>query len=314
MGGMCNQMAIALIFPGQGSQYKGMGGELVEGFPEAEDIFREADETLGFKLQELCFEDRQDALNLTENSQPALLTVSIAALKILERHRTIITGFFAGHSLGEYSALAAAGSIGFPDALKLVRKRALLMKDASSKVNGGMCAIIGLDIKMVEEICSDTHGGVEIANINSETQIVISGERGSLRKASEQAVSAGAKKVIPLSVSGPFHSHFMKPAGEKLAEELAKIEIKPPSAPIISNVTARPASTPREIRENLTAQVSSTVLWDDSIKFLLSSGVDTFIELGPGRVLTKLIQRMGKNLRAYNIEDKKSLEKTLCLL
>ena len=302
-------MAIALVFPGQGSQREYMGRELAGKFPEAREVFHKADETLGFSLSELCFAGAQETLNLTESSQLAILTVSTAAFRVFrERYRGMSFNFLAGHSLGEYSALVAAAAFSFSDALRLVQKRALFMKEASSKVDGGMCAVIGLGIERVEELCKNVSGEVQIANINSPTQIVISGEQGPLRKVSGEALLAGAKKVLPLSVGGPFHSRFMEAAAEKLAKELNKMEIKAPSFPIVSSVTARDTKVAQEIRKNLTMQLCQPVRWDESVKFMTSAGVDTFIELGPGRVLTKLIHRTDKNLRVYNVEDEESIE------
>lgn len=298
-------MEIAFLFAGQGAQYIGMGKELYEAFPESKAVFDKADEVLGFSLSQLCFEGPQEELVKTDNCQPAILTMSIAAweaYKVAVSYQPSAVSYAAGLSLGEYSALVAAEAISFEDAVYLVRRRGEFMEEAAKKTPGRMASLIGLDLEAVKKICAQTQA--EIANINCPGQIVISGTDLAVEEAGKQAINEGAKKVIPLEVSGAFHSSLMKEASLKLAQELEKIKIAVPKIPVISNVTAQPARLPEEIKENLIRQVTSSVLWEDSMKAMLSKGVINFIEFGPGKVLKGLMRRIEPSIEVVNIEKK----------
>ncbi|MCR4442348.1 MAG: ACP S-malonyltransferase [Peptococcaceae bacterium] len=306
---------MAFVFPGQGSQYVGMGKEICEEYPAAKNVFDEAEERLGFSISELCFNGPEDELKLTVNTQPAILTTSVALLRVVEQEG-IRPCFVAGHSLGEYSALVAAGALSFGDAVWLVRKRGAFMQEAVGPGKGTMAAIMGLEEKEVQKICREASlsGVVEPANFNSPGQIVIAGETHAVNKAVELAKSAGAKRAVMLPVSGPFHSSLLKPASSRLSEELAKVEIKQASIPVVANYTARLEKDPKEIRRNLVEQVNNAVLWQQSVETLLELGVNAFIEIGPGKVLSGLIKKVAKNAEMYNIEDVASLRETLTTL
>jgi len=302
---------VAYVFPGQGSQYVGMGYEFYQNFNSAKKIFDEADEILGYYLTKLCFEGPIEKLSQTQYSQVAILTTSIACLYVLKESLPLtsyllLPTYMAGHSLGEYSALVAAKGIEFKEAVRIVQKRAEFMQEEAEKIPTGMIAVIGLERVEIERICKEE--AVEIANINCPGQIVISGFKEYLQKAAQKALSLGAKKTIPLPVNGAFHSSFMKPAEEKLSNVLNNAKIENLDIPVIANVTAKPVVSSNEIKESLAKQVSKSVLWEDSIRFMIKEGINTFIEIGPGRILKGLIRRIEPNVTIKNIENIKSLE------
>lgn len=308
-------MSIAYVFPGQGSQYEGMGLDFFLSFAEAAQIFARADEALGFMLSDLCFEGPESELNKTVNTQPAILTASIACLEVFRRAGAPAPAALAGHSLGEYTALVAAGSLGFEDAVLLVRKRGQYMQEAVPLGTGGMAAVMGLSGAGVIDLClrASEKGVVEAVNLNCPGQVVVAGDMDGLQAAQVLAKEAGAKRFIPLSVSAPFHSRLMAPAGEKLARDLAEIEILEPKVGVVANVSADYVRSASEVRESLNKQVYSPVRWEDSIRRMIADGVDTFIEIGPGKVLSGLIKKISREVKIYNIEDQASLEKILAL-
>jgi len=300
-------MNIAFIFPGQGSQYIGMGKELVENFPLAAEIMEKANEILELDLAGLCFNGPAEELNLTENTQPAIYTISYMVTRLLNEEG-IYPLLAAGHSLGEYSALAAAGVFSFEEGLRLVRQRGILMNRAVPDNQGSMAAIIGLEDKIVQEICQEVNGICEIANYNSPGQIVISGEREAVEAACQLAEDKGARRTVGLKVSGPFHSSLMKRAAEDFANIIGEIEFKKPAFPVVSNVTADFVEEPEEIKGLLIKQISSSVRWVESIKLIQAQGVNTFIEAGPGKVLRGLLRRIDSSLTTYNIDDPKTMQ------
>jgi [acyl-carrier-protein] S-malonyltransferase len=306
---------VAFVFPGQGSQYVGMGRDLYETYPEAKALFDEADGILGFSLARLCFEGPKEELDDTINTQPALLTVSVALLQIASTE--LSTGLeldqlhpasVAGHSMGEYTALVAAGALDFADGLHLVRERGRLMKEAGELNPGAMAAIIGLDAGTLEDICQEARiqlpaSSVQIANYNSPGQIVISGHKEALGRAMELAGERGARRVIPLAVSIASHSPLMQPAADSFASIVAQVDFHQPRVPVVANVTAAPITTVAEIREELVEQLTSTVRWVESVQYMIVQGVTTFVEIGPKNVLTGLIKRIDKDVQVMNVED-----------
>jgi [acyl-carrier-protein] S-malonyltransferase len=295
---------IAFLFPGQGSQAVGMGKELVSQEASAKAIFDKADEKLGMKLSDIIFEGPEDVLKRTENTQPALLTASTAVLELL-KERGIQADYVAGHSLGEYSALVAAGSLSFEDAVYAVRNRGLLMEEAVPAGVGTMAAVIGFDQERLEAITTEASSGeesVQIANLNCPGQIVISGTVGGVEKASVLAKEEGAK-VIPLQVSGPFHSSLMKPAADKFNEILDQIVINEAKTPVIANVTAKAITDRDEIKEKLIEQLYSPVRWEETVRELMDLGVDTFVEIGPGKVLSGLVKKVNRRANVIAVSD-----------
>jgi [acyl-carrier-protein] S-malonyltransferase len=308
-------MKIAFIFPGQGSQYAGMAKEFIENFQESEEVFEAASSVLGYDLSQLCLHGPVEKLNLTENTQPAILAASIAILRPLER-RGLTASAAAGHSLGEYTAITAAGGFELKDAVALVQKRGRYMQEAVPEGTGLMAAVLGMEREDVEKTCHEAakNGIVGPANYNSPGQIVIAGEKKAVEKAMELAKAAGAKRVIPLTVSVPSHCSMMKQAGERLAQELEKVNISDLCMPIVNNADAKFLRTALELRPSLVRQISSPLYWEDSIKNMASDGCDTFIEIGPGKVLSGLVRRIVKEATVLNVEDQKSMSDTLSAL
>ncbi len=308
---------VGYLFPGQGAQYVGMGKAIYEKFPAARWLFHKAEEILKFDLKKVCFEGPAEELVRTENSQPAILLVSIASKIALESSSKDGIHFhpeaLAGLSLGEYSALVCAGSISFEDAIKIVRLRGKYMEEASQINPGKMASIIGLTEIQVKEIC--TESGAELANLNCPGQIVVSGRIESINKSIEMARIRGAKRAILLDVSGPFHTSFMKGAGVKLGLELDKINISSPQIPVLSNVTADYVKEPVRIKEALVRQVSHPVRWEESVRLMIGDGIRTFFEIGPGKVLKGLVRRIDPDVEVYNVgtpEDIEEVRKICC--
>ena len=299
---------VALIFPGQGAHYVGMGKDIYEAFKESKAVFDRADEILGFPLTKLCFEGPIEELTKTINCQPAILTTSIAAFEAFKTafsSQLSAVSYTAGLSLGEYSALVASRALSFEDGLRLVRKRSELMEETAKKHPGKMSAILGLGRKELEEICHNS--SCEIANLNCPAQVVISGKVEAVDKAKEEALSKGAKRALDLEVSGAFHSSLMREAAVNFSNFLKNFNLGPGSIPVISNVTARPQQEKEEIAQNLIKQIFSPVLWEDSIKFMAAQGVKTFYEIGPGNVLKGLIRKINPELNVVNIGKKEDL-------
>ncbi len=300
---------IAFIFPGQGSQAAGMGQDLSAQFPAARRVFDEADASLGFSISRLCFEGPEETLKQTENTQPAILTVSTAAARVLAE-KGITPDFVAGHSLGEYSALVAAGALEFADAVRLVRNRGRYMQQAVPAGEGAMAAILGLAPVQVEEICKKAaaEGGVvSAANLNSTEQTVISGAAAAVKLAVEIASASGAKRTVMLPVSAPFHCALMQPAQQRLEPELRATRFADPRCPLVNNVDADVLTTGDEARDSLIRQVCLPVRWEESIRELLAAGVTMFVEVGPGRVLSGLLRQIDRSVHCVNVEDSKSL-------
>ena len=296
---------VGYLFAGQGSQYVGMGKDLWDSFPQAKAIFEQADKVLGFSLSDLCFNGPIEELTKTNNCQPAIVTMTMACWQAYLSRNSQIDGYMAGLSLGEYSALVAAGALNFEDAVYLVWRRGQFMEEEAAAHPGKMLSVIGLDLAKVKEICSEVKA--EVANINCPGQIVISGSVESITQAQILAKKKGAKLAVVLEVSGAFHSSFMQGASLKLAQELEKINISSPKFPVICNVTGKPVLTAQEIKQNLIHQVSASVLWEDSIKFILSKGISNFIEFGPGKVLKGLMRRIDSNAQVVSIEKRSDI-------
>ena len=304
--------AIAFLFPGQGSQAVGMGKDLAEKYPIARQTFEEADEALGYRLSQLCFEGREEQLRLTEVTQPAILTASIAALRVLEG-RMPKPAYVAGHSLGEYSAHVAAGTLSFADAVRTVRYRGKYMQEAVPLGVGAMAAILGMDVEKVTAVCHDAAQGevCDPANINSPRQIVISGHTSAVERAAKLASQRGAKRAQLLTVSAPFHCSLMKPAQDRLEADLNALTFHKPVFPVVSNVDAKLISDFDPARDALIRQVTGSVKWDQSMRLLMASGVQTFVEVGPGKVLCGLMRQIDRTTRCANVGDEASLQKAL---
>ena len=303
----------AFVFPGQGSQQVGMGRDLYLNYPLAREVFEVAGRVLGFDLAGLCFGGPEEELKKTVNAQPAILTVSMAILALLtnQGQRPDLT---ADHSLGEYSALVAAGSLDFKDAVRLVRLRGQYMQEAVPLGRGGMVAVMGLDAAEVAEICAQAAGSggvVEAVNLNCPGQVVIAGDSQALERAALILKEKGARRCLPLPVSAPFHSSLMRPAGERLGAQLAAVEIKEPAIPVVSNVTADYHGGGEGVKDLLVRQLYSPVRWEESVRRMIRDGVEIFVEVGPGRVISGLIRKIDPNARTVNVEDAASLEKFL---
>ena len=305
-------MSTAFIFPGQGAQVVGMGKDFYEKYEESREIFDKASELLGFDMKELCFENEKD-INITEYTQPALLTVSVAILKVLEQ-KGIRPDVCAGLSLGEYCAMVASEVMSFEDAVKTVRQRGILMQEAVPLGVGAMCAVLGLDGETVNKVCQGVDD-VYVANYNCPGQIVISGKAEAVEQAAGLLKEAGAKRCMMLNVSGPFHSPLLREAGDKLAEVLKDVKLNDGfTIPYVTNVTAEYVNTTEEIRELLRKQVSSSVMWQQSVENMIAKGVDTYVEIGPGKTLAGFMKRINKEVRMVNIGSVEDLEKAVELL
>ncbi|MBN2908269.1 ACP S-malonyltransferase [Polycladomyces sp. WAk] len=307
---------IAFLFPGQGSQSVGMGRAIAEHDERAARLFAQADQVLGYALSRLCFEGPEEELRLTANTQPAILTTSMAIYTVFA-DAGIEPDYVAGHSLGEYSALTAAGSLDFADAVATVHRRGLFMEEAVPAGQGAMSAVMGLEREALDAVCREvTREGhvVVAANYNCPGQIVISGHRDAVEEAGEKAKAAGARRVIPLAVSGPFHSPLMQPAAERLKDVLDTVTVRDARVPVVANVSASPVQDAEEIRRSLVEQVASPVLWEDSVRWMLNQGVDTFVEIGPGTVLTGLVRKVERKVTAVSVQDVETLQTALDML
>ncbi|MGH9901313.1 MAG: ACP S-malonyltransferase [Pyrinomonadaceae bacterium] len=297
---------VAYIFPGQGSQYAGMGRDMAENFPAARAVFEEADDALGFALSRLCFEGPAEELQLTENTQPAILTVSVAALRALESEGAPAPAYVAGHSLGEYSALVAAGALSLADAVRTVRARGRYMQEAVPVGVGAMAAILGAELDTVEAACREAEQGGEVcspANVNSPNQVVIAGHAGAVERAVALLKERGAKRAVKLNVSAPFHCALMRPAQERLAADLAGLSFNDLRVPLVTNVDAAAVRGAPQARDALVRQVSAAVRWRESLELLAREGVSTFVEVGPGKILAGLLRQTLPAARCLNVED-----------
>lgn len=303
---------LAFIFPGQGSQAVGMGKELAGTYPVAQQTFEEADAALGYKLSQLCFEGPEDKLRLTEITQPAILTVSVAAWRVLQS-QGFTPAYVAGHSLGEYSAHVAAGTLHFEDAVRTVRNRGKYMQEAVPVGVGAMAAILGLPLDQLRAVCEEAAQGevCQPANINSPDQVVISGNKAAVERAAELAKAKGAKRAVMLPVSAPFHCALMQPAQDRLADDLKALTFHNPEVPVMCNVRAELVTSADEARSALISQVTGAVLWEQSMRGLIAKDVDAFVEVGPGKVLCGLMRQIDRSKNCMNVEDEASLQKVL---
>ena len=303
----------AFLFPGQGSQSVGMGKDLADNFSVARETFEEADRALGFSISKLCFEGPEEELRKTVNTQPAILTVSVAALRVLQQ-AGISFDITAGHSLGEYSALVAAGVLEFADAVRLVNKRGQFMQEAVPLGEGAMAAVMGMEREKVVEICAEVEkeaGAVQAVNFNCPGQIVIAGKTAAVEKAAAALKAAGAKRAIMLPVSAPFHSTLLQPAAEKLASELDQVSFHEPKSPVVANVTGKISTNSAEIKQLLVTQAANPVLWEDCVATVAAYGATVSVEIGPGKVLTGFTKKIAPEIATLNVEDMESLQKTL---
>lgn len=302
---------IAFVFPGQGSQFSGMGKDLADNFACAKQVFEEASDALSFDLAGLCFAGSEDELKLTANTQPAILTTSIAALRVIEQETDRRPIYTAGHSLGEFSALVCAGALTFADAVKIVRQRGTFMQAAVPVGVGAMAAVIGLEREALEALCQQAAQGevVAPANFNSPGQIVIAGHATAVHRAMELAKESGAKRALPLPVSAPFHSALMEPAAKKLEEVLAEVGINAFTCPVVGNVEAKAYNTEDQVKPLLVRQVCAPVRWDESVTEMARLGVDSFIEIGPGKVLSGLVKRIAKGTSTQQVDSVTTLQK-----
>jgi [acyl-carrier-protein] S-malonyltransferase len=308
-------MRLAFVFPGQGSQEAGMGRALAEAYPESRAAFDEADRALAFPISRLCFDGPEEELRLTANTQPAILATSVAALRPLLA-RGIRPDFVAGHSLGEYSALVAAGALSLADAVRATRRRGQYMQEAVPPGVGAMAAILGLELASIEEACREAAEGevVSAANVNGPGQVVIAGHAGAVARAAERCKARGARRVVPLPVSAPFHCALMRPAQDRLAADLGAVALADPAVPLVNNVDARMVRTASECRDGLVRQVSGAVRWQESVELLVREGVDTLVEVGPGTVLCGLVRKIAKGARVLNVESPETLDATAAAL